>query len=58
MELTGEKFRPDEPITIEEMRLLLSQIFNGKKLEKNVPEGTAAGSTIMLCDLETTLEYR
>ncbi|MBP0986093.1 MAG: transglutaminase domain-containing protein [Oscillospiraceae bacterium] len=34
MELTGEKFRPDEPITIEEMRLLLSQIFNGKKLEK------------------------
>lgn len=31
---------------------------NGKKLEKNVPEGTAAGSTIMLCDLETTLEYR
>ena len=31
---------------------------NGKKLEKNMPERATAGSQIMLCNLETTLEYR
>lgn len=31
---------------------------NGKKLEKNMPERATAGSKILLCNLETTLEYR
>ena len=34
MELTGERFRPDEPITQEEIYFMLSQLFNGKKVEK------------------------
>ena len=33
MELTGERFRPDEPISKDELYLLLSQIFNGIKVE-------------------------
>ena len=38
MELTGERFRPDEPISVEELDFMLSQIFNGKKLEKLLSE--------------------
>ena len=34
MELTGERFRPDEPITVSELEFMLSQIFNGIKVEQ------------------------
>ena len=38
MELSGERFRPDEPITIAELDFLLSQIFNGRKVEQLLAE--------------------
>lgn len=38
MELSGERFRPDEPISVEELEFMLSQIFNGRKVEKLLSE--------------------
>ena len=40
MELTGERFRPDEPISVEELEFMLTQIFNGSKVEKLLSEKT------------------
>ena len=55
MELTGDRFRPDEPVTVTELKELLSQMFNGKRLEEFLPSDretiSRGDAAVLLCGL-------
>ena len=55
MQLTGDRFRPDEAITVTELEDLLSQMFNGKRLEELLPADretiTRGEAAVLLCAL-------
>ena len=55
MELTGDRFRPDEAVTLPELEELFSKIFNGKRLAEVLPSDretlTRGEGAMLLCSL-------